>query len=308
MGIFDFFKKKKKQESLEETIEKTIQNPEDRQKFLELKEKLDGHLKNMSELNYSIENNEVDIETENEKTIKEAEEVLEKLKNPDNMSQEEIDGTFKKMFESGFLDDLDVGNKKDIEEVIENKNGFNRYFGPDGTKVEFNAKNGSVEGLFKTFYPSGEKLSEAVYENNHPISFTKFHLNGQISETGNMKNGQIDGLLKKYYESGALAEESIWENGEMNGEYKYFYENSLVDREGVYKDGKEHGHWKFYYENGNLDEEYNWEDGIQNGPYKKYYENGILQVSGNVKYGAQSGVWKKFDKNGEFEEEFNFDK
>ncbi len=198
--------------------------------------------------------------------------------------------------------------KKTKEEAIENKNGFNRFFRPDGTKVEFNAKNGSTEGLLKSFYPSGEKLSEAVYENNYPISFTKFHLNGQISEIGNMNKGGITGLLKKYYESGKLAEESYWKNGKQNGEYKYYYENSSIERQGEYRNGEQHGCWKFYDESGKPKEEHYWKNGKLNGDIKFYYENGQLEQEGEYRNGEQHGCWKFYDESGKLEQEDYYEK
>tara|TARA_B110000003_G_scaffold249537_1_gene261971 strand:+ start:85 stop:1191 length:1107 start_codon:yes stop_codon:yes gene_type:complete len=165
----------------------------------------------------------------------------------------------------------------------ENENGFNNIPTPDGGRVEFNKVNGEVDGYMNVYYPSGEKLSEAFYKNNQPLSFKKFHLNGNISEIANMKNAEITGLLKKYYESGKLAEESYWEKGKQNGEYKYYYENSSIERQGMMRNGEQHGYWKFYYESGKLSEESYWEKGKQNGEYKLYDENGNLNEEGNSK-------------------------
>ncbi|MGL5124595.1 MAG: toxin-antitoxin system YwqK family antitoxin [Fusobacteriaceae bacterium] len=151
-------------------------------------------------------------------------------------------------------------------------------------KVEYNYKNGQLDGTYKSYYE-----------------------NGQLKVEGNLKNGLQDGLVKRYYENGQLRHEENYKNGEFEGPYKDYYENGQLRSKGNYKNGKLEGLFKIYYDNGQLEQEYNYKDGKLEGPYKDYYENGQVKEEENYENGQKDETGRSYYPSGRIKTYYYFD-
>jgi periplasmic protein TonB len=85
------------------------------------------------------------------------------------------------------------------------------------------------EGLFKTYYSTGQIESEINYQNNIREGEAKFYYeNGNLKEERTYINGKVEGVLKLYHENGSLKEIASIENGKREGP------TSLFNEEGIY--------------------------------------------------------------------------
>ena len=117
---------------------------------------------------------------------------------------------------SYFLDDFnDISQKKCTEE----------YY-----------KNGKLDGLQKTWYETGELLSES-----------------------NFKNGLLHGESTNWYKNGQKKSEGTYGHGYrflsdsvLHGLWTEWYENGQMKREGLYLNGMRHYTWEKWNDKGEL--------------------------------------------------------
>ena len=100
------------------------------------------------------------------------------------------------------------------------------FYHPDGKSVmgEENYVNGKLEGVYKTFYPSGEPTEITYY-----------------------KNGMLDGNYKKYSIKGFLFQDFNYSKGKLNGMATYYSRKTgdLI-KKGPFKDDLRVGTWENY--------------------------------------------------------------
>jgi antitoxin component YwqK of YwqJK toxin-antitoxin module len=100
------------------------------------------------------------------------------------------------------------------------------FYHPDGKSVmsEENYVNGKLEGVYQTFYPSGEPTEVTYY-----------------------KNGLLDGNYKKYSIKGFLYQDFNYSKGKLNGMAIYYSRKSgdLI-KKGPFKDDLRVGTWENY--------------------------------------------------------------
>jgi hypothetical protein len=85
-----------------------------------------------------------------------------------------------------------------------------------GTRVarEVTFKNGTKQGLMKTFYQSGKVRQTFWYENNLRQDSSRWYFEeGQLFRTTPFKNDTIDGIQKQYYRTGGLKAEIGYSKG-----------------------------------------------------------------------------------------------
>lgn len=110
--------------------------------------------------------------------------------------------------------------------IGKNREGKWLFYHENGKSImsEENYANGKLNGVYKTFYPSGE-----------PTEITHY------------KNGLLDGNYKKYSIKGLLYNDFNYENGKLNG-MAIYYSRSTGDliKKGPFKDDLRVGTWENY--------------------------------------------------------------
>lgn len=100
------------------------------------------------------------------------------------------------------------------------------FYHPDGKSImsEENYKDGKLDGVYKTFYPTGEPTEISAY-----------------------KNGLQDGNYKKYSIKGFLYQDFNYANGKLNG-MAIYYSRKTGDliKKGPFKDDLRVGTWENY--------------------------------------------------------------
>ncbi len=131
-----------------------------------------------------------------------------------------------------------------------------------GYTIKYNrsTKDFAKQGLYTSFYPTGEKYEEANYEKD-----------------------TLHGERKVYYKNGNLEILETYNMGQFISPYKRFYEDGKIQQEGSYVENVATGEWKKYYPNGKLEEMVNLVDNEEDGPFQEYYKNGNLKAEGSYK-------------------------
>jgi antitoxin component YwqK of YwqJK toxin-antitoxin module len=86
---------------------------------------------------------------------------------------------------------------------------------------------GKLEGVTRSYYPSGE-----------------------ISEEVDWKHNVKEGSWKQYYENGIPRLSGHYKNGLLHGSYEVYFSNNAVKIRGTYLENKSDGTWRFYDETG----------------------------------------------------------
>jgi len=110
--------------------------------------------------------------------------------------------------------------------IVKKREGKWLFYHPDGKSImsEENYKSGKLDGVYKTFYPTGEPTEISAYE-----------------------NGLQDGNYKKYSIKGFLYQDFNYAHGKLNG-MAIFYSRKTGDliKKGPFKDDLRVGTWENY--------------------------------------------------------------
>jgi len=123
------------------------------------------------------------------------------------------------------------------------------------TRFEGNISNHQLNGIWRTYYPSGNLQSTVNYNEGLVDGDAYFYYdndkNTKMAEV-QYSDDLIDGVYMEYYENGAQKALLHYEEGILNGEAEYYYRTGRTKIKGKYKNGRKKGKWYFYDEKGNL--------------------------------------------------------
>jgi uncharacterized protein len=199
-------------------------------------------------------------------------------------------------------------------------------------KREIPFNNYKIEGIQKTYYPTGQLETEISFkkgQKNGP--FTEWYLNGAIKSQGEFYNNlpiktvytfhpqndenikekppvskvvvyrenQVDALLTEYTKEGIKTLEMYLHNDRPHGTFKTFYAEGDVMTTGEFNHGKRTGEWKEYYANGDLHIQQSYTLDKKHGPLVEYYKKEEGQSEAQVKL---EGTYFQGEKDGKFME------
>ncbi len=183
-------------------------------------------------------------------------------------------------------------------------------------------EEGSRQGKWKEYYPSGELKSEGNYKDNFKVGEWKYYYrDGNIEQTGSYQRGLASGLWIWYYPNGQVWREEEYYLGQEEGisteysdsgtvlaqgnyleglrEGKWFFAINDHREEGSFFEGERTGEWKHYYlDNNQLRFEGRYENNLEDGTHSYYYPNGQIKRRGNYKLGEKEGLWEFFTEEG----------
>lgn len=87
------------------------------------------------------------------------------------------------------------------------RDGLARWFYNDGTTVsiEYNYKNGMLEGKMKAFFRNGNTNAEGTYKNNElEGDYFEYYEDGKPKNIGKYSKGKKEGVWKEYDENGKM--------------------------------------------------------------------------------------------------------
>jgi antitoxin component YwqK of YwqJK toxin-antitoxin module len=152
-----------------------------------------------------------------------------------------------------YIDSMEF--KVELPEAFADKDTFyiEHFAGTNRIKTEGSIIGGKPQGLWKTYYESGNIMHSVNYEEGEPQGESFFFYDTPKKTVKAQVEYDSDNELKLYsefYENGARKSEIQYENGKADGDAKYYFRTGSLKIEAGYKDGMKHGRWKYYDENG----------------------------------------------------------
>ncbi len=147
--------------------------------------------------------------------------------------------------------------KIELPDSVLNVNGAFKELYPatEITHFEGNITDNKLNGIWRTYYPSGNLQSTVNYKDGLVDGDAYFYYdndkNTKMAEI-QYSDDLIDGVYMEYYENGAQKALLHYEEGVLNGEAEYYYRTGRTKIKGKYKNGRKKGKWYFYDEKGNL--------------------------------------------------------
>lgn len=120
--------------------------------------------------------------------------------------------------------------------------------------LEGKVVNGLADGIWRTYYESGNIKSSVTYSEGLPDGVAFFYYddisNTQRAEVA-FEEGKIVSTYKEYYDNGARKANILYKKGLKHGDAEFYYRTGEIKISGKYKDGLKDGKWEFFDENGN---------------------------------------------------------
>jgi len=143
---------------------------------------------------------------------------------------------------------------------------FTIYYDDSTIKAEGKIRDENINGLIRSYYPSGNIMSAVNYIDGAVDGIAIFYHdnmeNTQKSEV-QFDMDQIVDLYKEFYKNGSRKALLYYENGKVNGDAEFYYKSGVLKMEGQYKRGLRKGKWKHYSETGQLLDKEKWKEGIK---------------------------------------------
>ncbi len=114
-------------------------------------------------------------------------------------------------------------------------------------------EEGVLQGMWKTYYTSGNIQSVVPYEDGLVNGSAIFYYDNKehiIKAEIDFKDDIIEGEYKEFYTDGNVKARIAFKDGERWGDAFYYYQNGITKIEGQFKKGKRTGSWKYYANSG----------------------------------------------------------
>ncbi|MCW3789120.1 DUF3352 domain-containing protein [Plebeiibacterium sediminum] len=168
-----------------------------------------------------------------------------------------------------FIDEFEhLDFKIDLGEEYNNFDGDLAYYLTHPERVqdsvlvhEGNLDEGVLEGMWRSFYTSGNIKSAVNYDDGEVNGTAVFYYdnpNHIIRAEVDFEENLINGVYKEFYTNGNIKASIEFNDGERNGDVFYYYRNTQIKTEGQFKKGKQTGKWKYYSKSGELINKENW--------------------------------------------------
>jgi len=155
-----------------------------------------------------------------------------------NMGIEDIDSL---KFKAVIPDGMEDGPHRIMFDTIET------------VRFDGNVINGQANGIWRTYYESGNIFVSANYMQGYLNGKAYFYYNTnketKLAEI-DYKMDQIDGYYIEYYRNGNMKSKIEYSDGQRHGECQYFHENGNLRLSSKYKKGKRTGKSTVYNEQG----------------------------------------------------------
>jgi len=140
-------------------------------------------------------------------------------------------------------------------------------------KSEGSLINGTKEGQWTEWFPSGQKSFEGSYKqgkrDGKGIAYSQ---DGSVNWDGEIKDGNFHG--KGILNEKNIKYDGVWDMGKKNGDFVEI-DNLMIKSEGEYVFDKKEGLWTEFFLNGNKKKEARYNSGnLVNGEYSEWYDNG----------------------------------
>jgi len=182
---------------------------------------------------------------------------------------------------------------------------------PDGSKHRvIKLTRGILNGVSKTWYPSGILKSKTSYTVGTRGDFTTYYKSGNKKQARTRSYGEPEEItswheggekesLLKINNKGVTLTSKQWDSrGRKHGQWIDRYDDGSMHKQKRYAHGQPSGAWKVWYENGNKNTEVGFTDGLLNGPFRFWNEKGVAVIDGMFENSKEVGLWEFKDNDG----------
>lgn len=133
-------------------------------------------------------------------------------------------------------------------------------------KIEGKIKNNAPDGLWKTYYESGNIQNSVNYSSGqiNGEAFFFYDNNPRITKAEvNFENDKVIDIYYEYYENGAQKAKIEYKNGRAHGNASFFYPNGKLKIKAEFEDGMKDGKWEYFDEKGTSMGKEKWKKGMK---------------------------------------------
>lgn len=158
-----------------------------------------------------------------------------------------------------------VNNKNEAGQLVERftidpqtklKEGLHETFFPTngGKCEESNYKAGILRGEQILYYDNGQVMERRNFDENGSMTgvFKSYFENGHLKSEGQYDNGAMEGKWKFFFTNGNIKEIILYKNNVQNGPFTEYHQNGKISAQGTYVNEIVSGLLKIYDEKGNL--------------------------------------------------------
>ncbi|HVS08587.1 MAG TPA: hypothetical protein VMS76_01840 [Planctomycetota bacterium] len=120
----------------------------------------------------------------------------------------------------------------------------NEWYEDGSPAAEREFERGEPCGRWVTWYRSGVKRFEYVFDAARPTVMSWWHENGQLSSQGGALQAVRVGPWTSWYPSGAKESQGSYAGGKRDGEWSFWEEDGTLAARGTYRMGVKIGEWE----------------------------------------------------------------
>jgi hypothetical protein len=131
-------------------------------------------------------------------------------------------------------------------------------------KAEGSVKNKQVEGLCRSYFPSGRIRNSVFYTEGKVNGVVEFFYEDEKSTKrveAMFATDRLIGVYREYFDNGTRKALLNYDEGLLNGSAEYYYKSGKVKVQGEFKDGIKSGKWSVFSEDGEVIEKEKWRKG-----------------------------------------------
>jgi antitoxin component YwqK of YwqJK toxin-antitoxin module len=190
----------------------------------------------------------------------------------------------------------DNGNKKSVEEVINDTIYIRQYWENDSAQTQTIIDG---NGFIQSFYINGGLKEYYSFQNGLKTGpFSEYTAGGALSVGGEFLEGKKNGTWEFFSVDRKLEKMVSYTKDSLDGEYIVFFADGDTMTRGYYSNGNKTGKWFWKNDDQKMDMEGSFDNNLQDGAWTYYFSSGELSYKANFSKGKKQGAWHYFYKNG----------
>jgi antitoxin component YwqK of YwqJK toxin-antitoxin module/tetratricopeptide (TPR) repeat protein len=170
------------------------------------------------------------------------------------------------------------------------------------------ASLGELDGPLRTFYPTGQVRSEAVYKAGKLEGPAKsYAITGKVSETRSFVHNDYEGEVLNFFPDGTPKVRSQMHADKKDGSVTRYYPNGTPEMHHTYAADKLQGPFEVYFPNKVLEKKGAYRNDELDGPFVLNHPNGQPRETGSYTNGKRTGLWREYYASGKLSVEHTYD-
>ncbi len=189
------------------------------------------------------------------------------LHDPNALNSDDLEKIEKETADDLYKDSIENLSFKIIfppDSLAENKDYHGFLHGTKDMEIEGRISNNQLNGVWKTYYASGNLKSTVNYSNSQVEGEAQFFRDVSQKTTwvqAKFENEKIVSTYYEFYANGAQKAKINYDEGKPNGDAEFYHPDGRLKIEASFKKGQKNGKWKYYDLNGTIINKEKWKKG-----------------------------------------------